>query len=56
MRDGKRIQPVRGITVAGNFYNMLQEVEAVGDTQLINDSRTFFSPDVRFARLSIGGK
>lgn len=55
-RDGQRVQPVRGITVAGNFYKMLQEVEAVGDTQLINDSCTFFAPDVRFARLSIGGK
>ncbi|MGF1749660.1 TldD/PmbA family protein [Vibrio cionasavignyae] len=55
-RDGKRIQPVRGITVAGNFYKMLQEVEAVGEIQLINDSRTFFAPDIRFARLSIGGK
>ncbi|MBR9873688.1 MAG: TldD/PmbA family protein [Vibrionaceae bacterium] len=55
-RDGQRVQPVRGITVAGNFYKMLQEVEAVGDTQLKNDSLTFFAPDVRFARLSIGGK
>ncbi|MDR9825804.1 TldD/PmbA family protein [Vibrio sp. FNV 38] len=55
-RDGQRIQPVRGITVAGNFYKMLQEVEAVGDTQLINDSRSFYAPDVRFSRLSIGGK
>lgn len=55
-RDGQRVQPVRGITVAGNFYKMLREVEAVGDTQLINDSRTFFAPDVRFARLCIGGK
>ncbi|MGV2988215.1 TldD/PmbA family protein [Vibrio sp. E150_011] len=55
-RDGQRIQPVRGITVAGNFYKMLQEVDAVGNIQLNNDSRTFFAPDVRFARLSIGGK
>jgi PmbA protein len=55
-RDGVRVQPVRGITVAGNFYKMLQEVDAVGNSQLINDSRTFFAPDVRFARLSIGGK
>ncbi|SON51914.1 TldD/PmbA family protein [Vibrio tapetis] len=55
-RDGQRVQPVRGITVAGNFYKILQEVDAVGDTQLINDSRTFYAPDVRFARLSIGGK
>ncbi|GAL33560.1 TldE protein [Vibrio maritimus] len=55
-RDGVRVQPVRGITVAGNFYKMLQEVDAVGDNQLTNDSRTFFAPNVRFARLSIGGK
>ncbi|WP_418642328.1 TldD/PmbA family protein [Vibrio chaetopteri] len=55
-RDGVRVRPVRGITVAGNFYKMLQEVDAVGNSQLINDSRTFFAPDVRFARLSIGGK
>lgn len=55
-RDGQRIQPVRGITVAGNFYQLLQEVEAVGDTQLVNDRHTFFAPDIRFARLSIGGK
>jgi PmbA protein len=55
-RDGKRVQPVRGITIAANFYKMLQEIDAVGDRQLVNDSRTFFAPDVRFARLSIGGK
>ena len=55
-RDGQRIQPVRGITVAGNFYKMLAEVDAVGDTQMNNDSHTFFAPDIRFARLSIGGK
>ncbi|MDK9736281.1 TldD/PmbA family protein [Vibrio sp. D404a] len=55
-RDGERVQPVRGITVAGNFYKMLQEIDAVGNSQLSNDSRTFFAPDVRFARLSIGGK
>lgn len=55
-RDGVRVQPVRGITVAGNFYKMLQEVDAVGDSQLVNDSRSFFAPDIRFARLSIGGK
>lgn len=55
-RDGQRVQPVRGITVAGNFYQMLLEIEAVGNNQGVNDSHTFFAPDVRFARLSIGGK
>lgn len=55
-RDGKRVQPVRGITVAGNFYQMLKEIEAVGSLVEANDSYSFYSPKIRFARLSIGGK
>ncbi|NVC64308.1 TldD/PmbA family protein [Vibrio sp. 05-20-BW147] len=54
-RDGKRVQPVRGITVAGNFYQMLKEIDAVGSLLEINDSRSFYAPKIRFARLSIGG-
>ncbi|OAN11044.1 Zn-dependent protease [Photobacterium jeanii] len=54
-RDGKRVQPVRGITVAGNFYQMLKEIDAVGN-QLQNDyERDFFAPQIRFARLNIAG-
>ncbi|MGY0218762.1 TldD/PmbA family protein [Endozoicomonadaceae bacterium StTr2] len=55
-RDGKRVQPVRGITVAGNFYQMLNEVDALGSILKPADDRSFYAPDIRFSRLSIGGK
>ncbi|MGR5076290.1 TldD/PmbA family protein [Photobacterium swingsii] len=54
-RDGQRIQPVRGITVAGNFYQMLKEIDAVGSTLQNDYERDFFAPKIRFARLSIAG-
>ncbi|MGB7998447.1 MAG: metallopeptidase TldD-related protein, partial [Photobacterium halotolerans] len=55
-RDGKRLQPVRGITVAGNFYQMIKAIDAVGN-QLENDyERDFFAPKIRFSGLSIAGK
>ncbi|MEZ8140580.1 Zn-dependent protease [Enterovibrio norvegicus FF-33] len=55
-RDGKRLKPVRGITVAGNFYTMIKEVEAVGSTVMPNYDGCFFAPLIRFARLNIAGK
>ncbi|KXF83102.1 TldD/PmbA family protein [Enterovibrio coralii] len=55
-RDGKRIRPVRGITVAGNFYKMIKEVDAVGNTVIPNYDGRFFAPMIRFARLSVAGK
>ncbi|MDV5170216.1 TldD/PmbA family protein [Photobacterium rosenbergii] len=55
-RDGKRIQPVRGITVAGNFYQMIKEIDAVGDTLTHDHGKNFFAPLIRFSKLSIAGK
>lgn len=55
-RDGQRIQPVRGITVAGNFYQMLKEIDAVGSDLITDYARQFYAPKMRFSRLSIGGK
>ena len=55
-RDGQRLQAVRGITVAGNFYQMIKEIDAVGN-QLDNDyNRSFYAPKIRFSRLNIAGK
>ncbi|UCA10772.1 TldD/PmbA family protein [Aeromonas enteropelogenes] len=55
-RDGVRIQPVRGITVAGNFYRLLGELEAVGDTLHHNDGKGFYAPLIRFGGLAVAGK
>lgn len=55
-RDGKRVRPVRGITVAGNFYTMLNEINAIGNAVTPNYDGAFFAPRIRFARLSIAGE
>ncbi len=54
-REGEQLQAVRGVTIAGNFYQMLREVDAVGDTILRSDGGTFFSPRIRFSHLSVAG-
>jgi PmbA protein len=55
-RDGKRIQAVRGITVAGNFYQMLLKIAAIGDTQFWNWERSALMPAIRFADVAIAGE
>jgi PmbA protein len=55
-RDSVRIQPVRGITVAGNFYHLLGELEAVGDLLHHDDGKGFYAPLIRFGSLNIAGK
>ncbi|QXC28607.1 TldD/PmbA family protein [Aeromonas sp. FDAARGOS 1409] len=55
-RDGERVAPVRGITVAGNFYRLLGELEAVGNLLHHDDGKEFYAPQIRFGGLSIAGK
>jgi PmbA protein len=54
-RDGERIQPVRNITVAGNFYDMLKKVSAIGDELFWNLERSAFMPHIRFADVAVSG-
>lgn len=55
-RDGKRVQPVRGVTVAGNFYKMLNQIQCIGDERFWNWERTAWMPSIRFADLAISGQ
>ena len=55
-RDGQRVQPVRGITVAGNFYKMLNQIQCIGDRRFWNWQRTAWMPSIRFADLAISGE
>ena len=55
-RDGKRIRPVKGITVAGNYHHMLMNIKAIGDKIYADGSRGFFAPRIRFDQLSVAGK
>lgn len=55
LKEGdKTISPVKGITISGNFYQLLQELQ-LGDTLFSDSSQTFFSPTIRFKNLSVGG-
>lgn len=54
-RDGEKVQSVRGITVAGNFYQMLQRISAIGDTAYWDWSRSTRMPTLRFADVAISG-
>ena len=53
--DGQRIQPVRQITVAGNFFDMLEKIRSIGDTVVWNWSRSCLMPSIRFADMAISG-
>ena len=54
-RDGVRERAVRGITIAGNFYELLHRIQ-VGQQPDWDWQRRYCLPDVRFEGLSIAGE
>jgi PmbA protein len=54
VKDGKIERPVEQVTVAGNFYQMLKSVRAVG-SDLTFPQGEFGSPSVDVGKLSIAG-
>ncbi len=54
-KDGERIQAVRGITVAGNFYEMLNKISMIGNQQNWNEGRSVLMPSIRFSDVAISG-
>lgn len=55
-KNGKRIQPVKGITIAGNFNRLLSGISRMGTELKHNDSSNMFAPLIRFSDLSVAGK
>ena len=55
MENGEALQAVNGITVAGNFYDLLNEIDGIGDTIHSNSSTSFFAPTIRFSKLTVAG-
>lgn len=55
MENGEQVQAVNGITVAGNFYKMLNEIDGLSDEIESNSSTTFFAPTIRFSQLTVAG-
>ncbi len=54
-QNGERVRAVRGITVAGNFYDMLGKISMIGDQQYWNWERSALMPHIRFADIAISG-
>jgi len=55
MKDCEIQQYVKDVTLSGNFYQLLEQILAVGQTVEASSGLTFFSPDIRFEGLSVAG-
>ncbi len=55
MRNGQPEQYVKDVTLSGNFYELLQQIQAVGSQLEASSTRSFFSPEIRFGSLSVAG-
>lgn len=53
--NGELIQGVKGITISGNFFDMLKNISGVGNVLHSDPSKTFFSPTIRFSDISVAG-
>lgn len=53
--DGERLRPVRNITVAGNFLDMLAGIVGIGDVQHWNAGRSALMARIRFGDMAISG-
>lgn len=56
LKDGERTKVVRGVTVAGNFYSMLNNIARVGDSVQWDEQKSTLLPTIRFADLAISGQ
>ena len=59
IRDGKRAEPVKSFTVAGNFFELLKQIDRLGDEirwGIPGGFTVFGSPDVLVRGVSVAGK
>jgi PmbA protein len=56
IKDGKKGKGITNITVAGNFFDLLKDIEAVADNSRFNDFTDFISPSITVKSLSVSGK
>lgn len=54
IKQGQLAQPVRGLTIAGNFQTLLQKIDAVADDLTFFGSKG--APTIKISQISISGK
>ena len=52
-KDGVFQYSFKESTIKGNFYQLLKNIVAIGDTEQAAYSKEFFSPEIRFSALSL---
>ena len=58
IQGGKIVKPVHQITIAGNFFDLLKDVEALGDDLIFGspDSISIGSPTLKIRALAVAGE
>lgn len=54
-KNGVRAETFKNVTLSGNFYDMLKNIEAIGNKAHANSFKNFFAPKIIFKNLSISG-
>ncbi len=53
--DGKEKEGFKGITISGNFFDLIKNIKGMGNIIHPNNDHTFFSPLIRFENISVAG-
>ena len=56
VENGIKTAPVKNFTIAGNFYNLLKQVDALSSQVKFGVGSDFGSPEILFTDVSVSGK
>ena len=56
VENGVKTAPVKNFTIAGNFYNLLKQVDALSSQVKFGVGSDFGSPEILFTGVSVSGK
>ena len=56
VEGGKKTRPVKNITIADNFFQMLKKVDAISDKVEFGAVSDFGAPEILFTQVSVSGK
>ncbi|MFZ4714607.1 MAG: TldD/PmbA family protein [Bacteriovoracaceae bacterium] len=53
--DGKTLEPFKGVTISGNYFDLIKDIAGIGDQVHPDNDHTFFAPVIRFPNISVAG-
>jgi PmbA protein len=56
IEGGEKTYPVRNITIAGNFYELIMEINGIADNRRTDGFGNFSSPSILIRKLSVSGR